>query len=134
MMEDVAVWVDLLGTQIGFLGRIISSPDSQCLSIAVCWTGHSGFPRDIFHRSHKSWLTQVPQRPTLQGGKPRPLGGTKELPKSHGKQVEVSELEPRIHGLYHHRPHFSQTPVLVILIHQTIFNGQTSALVIKHSP
>lgn len=57
------------------------------------------------------------------------MGETKELPKSHGKQVEVSKLKPRIHGLYHHPPHFSQAPVLVVLIHQTIFNGQTSALV-----
>lgn len=62
------------------------------------------------------------------------MGETKELPKSHGKQVEVSELKPRIQGLYHHLPHFSQAPVLVVLIHQTIFNGQTSALVMKHSP
>lgn len=95
----------------------------------MCWTEHSGFSRDIFHRIHKSWLTRTLQRLTLQDGKPRPMGEIKELPKSHGKQVEASELKPRIHGLYHNLPHFSQTPVLVVLIHQTIFNGQTSALV-----
>lgn len=72
--------------------------------IAVCWTRHSASFSDLFINIHKSWLTLASQGPYItypifQRGKTR-LKDSKEVVKVRG-QVEVWDLKPRVHGLYH---------------------------------